>query len=157
MTTKVLLIRHAKPQNTSSYDDLVPISEEGRRIQKKMSEHLQAEGFSPDRIFHSPLLRAKETAEILSEVFDSPLQELDELGSFFNEEKLLALIPEATVNKTIFMVGHAPTLGLFANRLTGKNLVSDIERSGAIVLEFSGDIGFGKAQFVEYFSPRNLV
>jgi phosphohistidine phosphatase len=155
MTTAVLLIRHAKPQAWGSFDDdLRPISDEGRLIQKKMGEFLKAKGYKPDAILHSPLLRAKETAQVLSEVFNISLEETAELGFVFNQNALLEMIPE---NKTLFMVGHAPSLGHFANLLTGKPCIpGEIERSGVIVLEFDDDIDFGKAKFVHYYSPANI-
>lgn len=154
MVKKLILIRHAEVEDGYS-DSTVSISDLGRLTQKKMSEYLLQEGVSPTQILHSPLLRAKQTAEILKEVFHKPLQEEEALGLFFDEEKLLKILSNAPDNSIIFMVGHAPTLINFALFLCQKNdrLPPSIARSGALLISFDEKVTSRSGHFERYFSP----
>lgn len=51
-----------------------PLTDKGRAQARALAEHWQAEGMTFDRCFTSPLLRAKETAEIVSTALKVPLE-----------------------------------------------------------------------------------
>lgn len=51
-----------------------PLTDKGRAQARALAEHWQAEGVTFDRCFTSPLLRAKETAEIVSTALKIPLE-----------------------------------------------------------------------------------
>ena len=156
MATTLLLMRHADAISALTAD--MPLSEKGKITQEKMCAFLKLNGYRLHHIYTSTLLRAKQTAEIIGNTFHCIAEEEKKLGSHFDEEYLLALIPEPAENQTIAFVGHAPTLYLFAKRLLEGNYTPpDIERSGALVLRFDESIGFGKACFVTYYSPRNTT
>src|SRR5689334_3165651 len=116
MTTTVVLIRHAKPEDGMSEGDFTrQISQEGREIQEKMSLLLKSQGYAPQQILFSPYLRTKQTAEILARIFDITPEMEPTLGLFFDEVELIKKIPSPTSGQTIFMVGHAPSLLRLAN------------------------------------------
>ncbi len=120
-----------------------------------MCERLKNEGFYPDSILHSPLTRTKQTAEIIATLFQLEPHSNEALGNSFDENVLLKKIPDPKLGQTIFMVGHAPTLLRFANRLVGRSTpIYDLDRSSALVLSFDETIDFGKAKFRHYFSPQ---
>lgn len=157
MATKLLLIRHAKPEDHLT-DTLRQLSKDGRLIQKKMSAFLLSKGFHPSCILHSPLLRAEETAEILGETFHIQPEVETALSYDFDEQALLKKIPDPKLNETIIFVGHMPSLLLFAHALVGKPfLPGEIARSGTVVLEFEQEIGFGKAHFITYYPPESFL
>ena len=73
MSTTIVIIRHAQPEDPDKYtdDSLRPLTSKGKDIQQLMSQYLKKEGFKPELILTSPLLRARQTAEILSQIFNS--------------------------------------------------------------------------------------
>ena len=159
MTTTLILIRHAKPEEESesgiAMDDFTqPISQEGQLIQEMMSQKLKGLGYRPNVIFCSPLVRTKMTAEILGEAFQlAPIND-DNLMLHGDDLKLIATLPDPALNQTIILVGHGPSLLRLANRLVGKATpIYTIDRSGALVIRFDGEVAVGKAQFVEYVQP----
>lgn len=119
-----------------------------------MSEHLKALGIRPSCILHSPTTRTLQTAEILGEVFGVVPREEKALGFMGDEVELLKKIPDPSLEETIIMVGHAPTLMHFAYLLTNQSSLSELlKSSGVLILTFDESIGFGKAKFIEYIKP----
>ena len=112
MTTTLIIIRHAKPADSHLYPDegSRPLVEEGRQKQQELANILKSKDLHPKIILSSPLLRAKQSAEILSEILDSPWQEEGALSPIFNSDKILSLIPK---DETVMIVGHVPTLEIF--------------------------------------------
>ena len=155
MATQVLLIRHALAEDSLNDSQL---SSQGRLIQEKMSSFLVDQGLNISRILHSPLLRAKETAEILSAAFHVKPEEENALSYDFDSDSLLKKIPDPKHNKTIILVGHMPSLMHFAHALVGKAfLPGEIARSGVVVLKFDDSIGYGKAHYIAYYSPATFL
>lgn len=151
----IVLIRHGTPKTEGiSNEFLYPLSEEGKKNQLVVGRKLEEKKIFPSYIFSSPFIRAKESAEILSNLFQIPLQEIDCLGSLFNPRALIEFIKTFKHNETLFLVGHAPSLSPFAESLVGKSFLrGEICRSGAIVLEFINEVGYGKGKLVEYVKP----
>jgi len=118
-----------------------------------MAAAIKEAGHLPNKILYSPPERTKETAKILGSFFNIVPEKEENLGLYGDEEALLKIIPEPSLNQTIFMVGHAPTLMRFANLLTGTIcLHGEMKTSSAIVLVFDQEIAFGKAVFMKYLS-----
>jgi len=155
MVTRVVAIRHAKPLSEGyQKDSLRPLSEEGVIIQKKMTELLKALGIQPTEIFSSPLLRAQQTAQIATDLYNIPFEDEPALGNIFDPEIILQKIPPTEKNATIFLIGHAPTLGNFVNHLVGEVVLPNgMAKSSAAIVEFKGKIAYGNAQLLHYFTP----
>jgi len=110
---RLLIVRHgeAAPGNP---DELRPLTAEGREHARALGLRLRDEGFAPDAVVASPLLRARETAEALG--FGAP--EVDE-----------RLAPGATPfdlreaaaarGETVVVVGHEPDCSKAVAALSG--------------------------------------
>jgi probable phosphoglycerate mutase len=81
--TQLLLIRHA--QSTWNADGRIqgwadpPLNETGLDQARQLAQRLVADGHAIAAIYSSPLLRAKQTAEQVSQIFDLPVQTDDRL------------------------------------------------------------------------------
>ena len=112
---RLLIVRHAEaaPGNP---DELRPLTPQGRKHARAVGVRLRSEGFAPDAVVASPLLRARETAEALG--FGEP--EIDE-----------RLAPGATPfdmrdaaagrGETVVVVGHQPDCGKAVAVLSGSD------------------------------------
>lgn len=152
MVTRLIIVRHAKPLSEGYAEDgLRPLSEEGRKIQKKMTEQLLSEGIEMHQVYSSPLLRAQQTAEIIANYYELDVKEEVALGVEFDSLQLLQKIKP---NQTTAFVGHAPTLGEFIDALVGdKVLPYGLSTSGTVIVDFDGPIQFGAGTFVSYLKP----
>ena len=70
---RIYLIRHGR-QNSSLCNVDVPLAEEGKKQAELLGPRLA--GYGIQKIYHSTLIRARETAQILNEFLQIPIQEL---------------------------------------------------------------------------------
>lgn len=111
------LIRHADARN-SAPDELRPLSPHGQAQVGRLAAFLRAAGtFRPDEIWHSRLLRARETAAGLHQALRPgvPLRERGGLAPDDDPEELVASLE--AFPRPLALVSHEPFLGLLASRL----------------------------------------
>lgn len=155
MHTRLVAIRHAKPVSEGNGDETLRIlSEEGRAKQKQRMQELLDDGIVPELILCSPLIRARQTAEIVSEFSGNvPIKIHEALGYDFNKDALLTFVNQYAKNKTVFFVGHSPTLSDFVNKLAGKNVTGlGLPVSGTAIIEFPDNIEFGAGTLVGLYT-----
>ncbi len=116
---KLYFLRHADALDGA--DDAVrPLSPHGRKEALEVARFLKPAGIAFDAAYSSPLVRAKETAEIVLDVCGST--RLDLTAALLNEssevkfDEWLRGIPDA---KHVCLVGHAPSLAERARALLG--------------------------------------
>ena len=103
-------------------DETRRLSPRGRADLERLATHLAAQGWRPERVFASPLVRAQESAAIaLSGVTPSPAVERMEALRPDTEPTavLQALAAEHATLGHVLLVGHQPLLGLLGGTLTG--------------------------------------
>ncbi len=135
----VLLVRHAKAEARSllrpgaKMDARRPLTDAGRKRMRKAAKALHRLVPGVDVIASSPLIRARETAEILARRYDDlDVIELTPLSPGGSERELLDWLREQRADATVVLVGHEPDLGLLASwLLTGKKSASTPLRKGA--------------------------
>lgn len=153
MAVRIVALRHAKPSSEGyAEDSLRPLSDEGRETQKMLMQMLEEKQINPTIILSSPLLRAKQTAQIATDTFGVKFQDEPSLGDEFDSDALLDKLSILSQNETIFLVGHAPSLGGFINRLVGENVIPHgLSKSSAAIVDFDQKVIFGKGKFIDYF------
>ncbi len=95
-------------------DDIRPLSKKGRKCIPQVAKGFLNLGFQPDRIFTSPILRARQTAEAVAETLEIPSHRVKELPSLrYDIDVNVALRQLASLSwrGQILMVGHEPWLG----------------------------------------------
>src|SRR5262245_31711970 len=116
---KLYFLRHADALEGAD-DAARPLSPHGRKEALELGRFLKRVGIEFDAAYSSPLVRAKETAEIVLDLCGSP--ELDLTDALLNEtseakfEAWLRGIPQV---KHVCLVGHAPTLAQRVSQLLG--------------------------------------
>lgn len=143
----VLLIRHAAALDAGSVpggDAARPLSPAGRRQFEAASAWLAQRGVRPERIIHSPRLRARQTAEILAAAIgaaDNAMASEYWLGEGMPLADSLALIRrEAPLPLAI--VGHEPDMSQTAVDLVGGGRF--VFRPGTILcVRFDGTVAAG--------------
>jgi phosphohistidine phosphatase len=137
---KLFLIRHASALDLED-DDLRPLSPQGRRDSVDLGRALAQRGdFHPPQVWHSPLLRAVETAELLLEGLGRRIP-LKEIRGIRPEDDPGMILPRlAASSADLAIVGHNPYLGYLGGMLVhprGDPLL--FQKACGYVLEPSGD------------------
>lgn len=136
---ELLLLRHglAEPRQEGRADAPRALTAAGRRRCAAVLERLRQRGLAADRLLSSPLVRARQTAELAVQAELAPSLELAEDlapgGSSLPQLALwLAALPAcASRRPRLLLVGHEPDLGDLASALIGAP-------AGAITLRKSG-------------------
>lgn len=107
-----------------------PLTPAGRRDVERVGRAAAERGIQAGKIYHSGLLRAQQTAEILSENF-GPVEEIRELvGLRPDDDPLVAKAELESSTVSLMLVGHLPHMSRLASCL----IAGDAERA---VVEFA--------------------
>lgn len=115
------------------------LSQEGNEQTQKMAEFLKKKNVKVDAIWHSPKLRAVQTAQIISKSLSCPeIRERKDLNPLDSVEKF----PEEilSLNRNMMIVGHLPFLQKLASLLLSGSETSQFisfKNSGAVCLEYT--------------------
>jgi phosphohistidine phosphatase len=109
------LVRHASAEDRAE-DALRPLSAEGRTEIQRVARHLSAQGLKGLQIWHSPLLRATQTAATLAEALAS--EDRLEEAALSPGQPVSTLVPRlASHARDLMLVGHQPFLGRLCSLL----------------------------------------
>ena len=160
---ELLIVRHAIAFERDSHrwpdDEERPLSARGMARARKAALGLKAITGRPTRVLTSPLLRAKQTAAILTQVLAWPRAiECRELTPGVGPTELLALIGRAR-DERLAIVGHEPGLGhLVSACLPGgaRTAAFSLRKMGVALVEFKGVPRAGRGELVWFLPPRVL-
>ena len=159
---ELLIIRHAiafeRDRRRWPDDAARPLTPAGIRRSRKAAAGLKGLCKAPDRLLTSPLIRAKETAQVLTEVARWPKAEIvPQLKPGKGAAAVLTLLAEDR-GKRIAVVGHEPDLsGLLAACLVkGSALSIELKKCSAACLSFRGKARAGGATLKWLATPRML-
>jgi len=114
---RLYLVRHAEAVPGEPDDESRALADEGREQARELGRRLASEGVRPDAIVSSPLLRARETAELLgAELGVDPVSE-DRLRPGATADRLRAAVEGR--GEVVVAVGHQPDCGEIAAEVTG--------------------------------------
>ncbi len=143
-------LRHAKAEPRGPRwrpDSKRPLTNEGEGDMFEVAEGMKTMDISFDVILASPWVRAKRTAEILAEVYDSDkLVETANLTSDAPVKKILDEINEDHASAgEILLVGHEPFMSrLISTLLSGEDSMAiELKKAGLCKLTI-GRLFFGK-------------
>lgn len=163
--TELYLIRHGIAADPESYaqDDERPLTDEGNQKTKKVAKRLRELNLQFDLILTSPLVRARQTAEILQAAgLSTQIEVSTDLAFDGNIDAWLSWLEkwQQTDGTSLALVGHQPNLSNWAEMLVwGK------ARSG-LVLKKAGIIGLqlpetgtpvGRSQMFWLTPPKFLL
>jgi len=134
------IVRHAiaEPQGAAA-DAERALTEEGIEKMKKAAAGLRAANAIPDVILSSPLVRARQTAEILNEAFDGKalFKMIPSLAPSGNRAELNRELRRHEGAAGIMLVGHQPSLGEIAGEITcgSSGCPLELKKGGACAIE----------------------
>ena len=137
-----------------------PLTKKGRKRFAAMAEILSRRGLAPSLIATSPMLRCRETAQILADALNNHPQvaDRDELLPHGDLDSLLKWTAEQVEeNSQIAWVGHAPDVGQITAALIGQANASIRFAKGAVAaLRFAGAVEIGGAE-LRWLAPARLL
>ena len=161
---EIILIRHAKAEsrdaNTWPDDDVRPLTAEGRAEQRAATRAMKKMGIKFDFLVTSPLLRARETTDIMAKGYRwaEPPQVAEEMGHGYSPGAVVKLLAKFPPNAVVALVGHEPDLSDLTAALVTKDgrLNIAVKKSGVVGIEFDGAAEAGKGTLLFHLKPGHL-
>jgi phosphohistidine phosphatase len=150
----IYLVRHAWAGQSGDAryadDTLRPLTDKGRKRFRRMTKKLAKRGVNPLAVATSALVRARETAQILSELCPAhpSVEVLDDLAPGGRLEPLLEWTRRQALAEVAW-VGHAPDIECQAADLIGAgNGQIGFEKGAVAAIRFAGPISAGAGELL---------
>jgi phosphohistidine phosphatase len=143
---ELYFLRHGVAGSRSEWegdDDERPLTEDGKARMATEAATIALIGLTPGPILTSPLVRARQTADILAEALAQPdnVKEDERLSPGFGPKELKDILDDYKKYSALILVGHEPDFSRVIGRLVGK---------GRVVMKKGG------LAYVDLPNPKNL-
>jgi phosphohistidine phosphatase len=154
-------VRHAIAADRGSEwpdDTKRPLTERGMNRFKDAVKGLRRLDVAVDEIFTSPLVRARQTAEILAAGLDGkpPIKVLDALAPGTTSASVMTHLARVAKRRRIALVGHEPELGELAAHLIGAGRALAFKKGGICRIDL-GSLTSKRAASLTWFLPPNVL
>lgn len=112
-------LRHAEAEDGHGRDFDRSLTAKGLEQAAKAGKFCHRNGLRPDIILTSPVVRARQTAEIVAEATGSELIEADWLACGMQPADLLKALAACSQNSFVMFVGHEPDFSTAISALLG--------------------------------------
>jgi phosphohistidine phosphatase len=161
MSKYLILYRHgfAEDKDSVEEDSLRSLSTRGKNLLKKSVSGFNAmiDSYDNLKIYSSPMVRSKETAEMLAEELKlgDPIY-LEFLGTGSGVSRLRGLLKEIEPGEAAIVVGQQPYLSLWSQEISGSFL--RFKKGTAACFRFPDEeLGETKAELIWYLQTRGFV
>jgi len=160
-TIQVYLIRHgvAAERGPEYPDDSKrPLTARGIARLRKEARALDGLGITVDQIVSSPLIRTRQTADIIAEALKGkpPVVTADALAPAGTAGAVIQELAKYTKKGSVALVGHEPNLGELAARLIGARRALEFKKGGLCRIDFEALPPKGTGSLRWFIGPRML-
>jgi phosphohistidine phosphatase len=160
-TYELYIMRHGiAGERGSAYpdDEKRPLTAEGKKKLRESVAGLAKLGVELDWIVSSPLVRARETAEIVSDELGAhtPVDLCDALSPGGSPEALLKFLAQQPKRIRVLVTGHEPDLSQLAARLLGAGRHAHLafKKGGCCLITFDEFPPQSPGQLVWWLTPK---
>lgn len=118
---KLYFLRHGDAE-AGMDDHNRPLSAKGETRTANSARVMAALAIKPTRVFASPRIRARRTAEIVAAALNVPVEVRDEVNFGFDVAAVRSLIAGLPDDAEVLFVGHEPSMSGLVNALSGANV-----------------------------------
>ena len=135
-----------------------PLTDEGITEMKLVARALLKINKKPDLILSSPLVRARQTAQIIADAFNMEITLSDTLAPAGSSSLVFkAIAKHADVNQ-VYLVGHEPDMGMLLNKLTWAGLECEFPFKKAAVARIDvSDMPPTSPGILKWYMPPKIV
>lgn len=159
--TELYLVRHAIAADRGPEwpdDTKRPLTERGINRFKEAVKGLRFLDVTVDEIFTSPLVRARQTADLLASGVDGkpPVKGLDALAPGHSFTSVMTQLAKVAKRRRVALVGHEPDLGELAAHLIGAGRALAFKKGGICRIDI-GSLSSRRAASLVWFLPPNVL
>jgi len=158
---ELYLVRHgiAAERGDEWPDDAKrPLTERGIARFKEVVEGLRALDVAIDEVFTSPLIRAKQTADLLAAgaAGRPPVKLLEALAPGHTAAQVMSQLARAAKRRRIALVGHEPDFGELAAHLLGAQRAVPFKKGGVCRIDVESLTSRRAGSLIWFATPRML-
>jgi len=158
---ELYLVRHAVAAERGDEwpdDTKRPLTANGVSRFRDVVDGLAWFGVGLDEIFSSPLVRARQTADILASRLPDrpPVKIVDELAPGHEAAQVIAELAKRAKRRRVAIVGHEPELGELAAALVGAPRALPFRKGGVCRIDVDG-LGSSRAGTLIWFLPPKIL
>ena len=158
---ELYLVRHAIAAERGEDwpdDDKRPLTERGMARFKECVDGLVWMDVVVDEIFTSPLVRAKQTADLLAAKLPgkASVKILDALAPAHSPTSVLAQLAKAARRRRLALVGHEPGLGELAAHLVGAGRALPFKKGGVCRIDVESLTSRRPGALTWFVTPKML-
>ena len=160
---ELVFLRHGVAANREDWkgDDADrPLTADGADRTKEVVRGLKALKIKPDVILSSPLLRARETAEIAKKglITDAKVELAEELTPDASPDRLIVRLADLAGKPVVLCVGHEPHISTTISMMvSGKTAASfEMKKAGVCCIRFTGIPKAGAGSVLWLLPPKFL-
>lgn len=159
--SELYLVRHAIAAERGDEwpdDTKRPLTERGISRFKDVVAGLVLIDVAIDEIFTSPLVRAKQTADLLAAGLDSKpsVKLLEALAPGHAPSTVMSQLAKAAKRRRIALVGHEPDLGELAAHIIGAQRALPFRKGGVCRIDIEG-LTSRRAGALVWFAPPRML
>ena len=115
-------MRHGKAEDQAPSDHDRQLTADGAKRLETEAQVIARLGINPVRIYSSPRVRARQTAEIIANALGKQVEISEEVNFGFNVESVMKLVDGLPPNAEVMFVGHNPSMSQVVHMLSGANV-----------------------------------
>jgi phosphohistidine phosphatase len=158
---ELYLVRHAPAAERGPgwpEDEARPLTSDGAAKFRKAVEGLAALGVHIDLVLTSPLVRCRQTAEILADGIPGRprIQPLDALAPGGGHAAVITEASRVAKRPRVALVGHEPDIGQLAAKLLGTRRALEFRKGAVCRIDVDGLPPSGPGRLSWFATPRML-
>jgi phosphohistidine phosphatase len=157
----LLILRHGEAGRSSQLpgDSKRSLTSEGRQEVIDLSNGLNSLKIKLDRVFTSPLLRAKQTADVVAKSlkYQGEIKELDCLKPEGSRLELYLILSKLKQDSTILVVGHEPYLSeMISEAISQSECRINLKKAGLAKIKVTTTLPKIKGELRWLLTPKHL-
>lgn len=160
-TLELYVMRHGEAADRGKDypdDSKRPLTSQGIARLRKEAQALNELGVAFDQIIASPLLRTRQTADVIADVLKSkpPVSTSDALAPAGSSTSVIQELGKHMRKARIAIVGHEPNIGELAARLIGSRVPLEFKKGAICRIDFDIFPPKGIGQLRWFLPPKML-
>ncbi|MBM3751911.1 MAG: phosphohistidine phosphatase SixA [Acidimicrobiia bacterium] len=159
---RVYLVRHAIAEPRGPVwpvDDDRPLTPRGIERMREIALRLADRGVQVERIWSSPILRARQTADLLAPLWTTGrvVDEVAELATGCAPARAGEALAARPPCASVALVGHEPQLGALAAWMIGAEAPLPFKKGGVARVDFADGIAAGEGKLAWLVTPKLVL
>lgn len=157
----LFILRHGQAGRSSPArdDSKRGLTVEGEKEIRDIAKGLRALGIEFDHILTSPLVRSRQTAELVFQIVGhkNQVQEMEELKPEGSKSQLFSKLSKFRRDSTVLVVGHEPYLSeLIAGAISNGQCKIDLKKGGVARIRVTNILPALKGELRWLLTPKHL-